>query len=169
MTYEIPQVTTPPVRGSAQRLQRTISTNETLNNSSNNIPGNSNTTGPRYSTKVTPGLRASPLPHYNQSASPTSNNSTMDGKSQVPGQQVQRLPVQYIRIYFGKTTIKTARNSLASLRTRLCQCFKMNNSFRLHYLDQDETTPIVVFDEKCFNIFLQSNVKKNLYMEKTKD
>jgi len=163
-TYDIPQVQqTPPSSRVVSAPRQRTHTSESPSKRSN-ASGNSNSTPTKYA-RTSPGIRG-PVPHY-PPASPGHNSSNLDGKSLVPTQG-PRVPV-YIRIYFDKLTIKTGRNSLDSLRRRLNELFHINNNFRLHYWDEDGTTKIDVFDEKCFNIFLQSNVKKNLIMEKTKN
>jgi len=165
MTYNLPPVIASP-RGSNQRRTPTLESPNTVHTNT----GNLSSTSPKFSSTRMPSNNSGPVPHYGNNYSENKQSLGNIGASNVVGSHNQniRLPMKYIRIYFEKWTIKTSRNSLASIRERLRQCFKMNNNFRLHYWDEDGIK-IDVFDEKCFNIFLQSNLKKNLIMEKTRD
>jgi hypothetical protein len=163
MTYNIPPPVIPSRPSSSQR--RSSSSIESPNSFQNNTGGGSSASKYSGVSRGTSG----PM-NYAINYAEIKQSALNVGAPNVVGPQNQNVrsasPVVYIRIYFEKTIIKTNRNSLASLRVRLRECFKMNN-FRLHYLDEDEITRIEVLDEKCFNIFLLSNVKKNLYMEKS--
>jgi len=164
MTYNLPPVIASP-RGS-QRRNPSLESPNTGYNSTGNLPATSNKFSgnrmPNISREI---VNSGPVPHYSE------KHSVNVGAANVVGSQNVKVavPMKYIRIYYEKWTIKTSRNSLASIRERVRQCFKMNNNnFRLHYWDEDGIK-IDVFDEKCFNIFLQSSVKKNLILEKTRD
>jgi len=74
----------------------------------------------------------------------------------------QRVP-KHIRVTYLGQTMKADPYSLASLKSRLIPCYPElgQKSWQFQYVDE-EGYNIDILDEKCFSIFLESSVPKDL-------
>uniref|UniRef100_A0A6B2L2X0 Bromo domain-containing protein n=1 Tax=Arcella intermedia TaxID=1963864 RepID=A0A6B2L2X0_9EUKA len=74
----------------------------------------------------------------------------------------QRIP-KHIRVTYLGQTMKADPYSLASLKSRLIPCYPElgQKAWQFQYVDEDGYN-IDILDEKCFSIFLESSVPKDL-------
>uniref|UniRef100_A0A6B2L0Q8 PHD-type domain-containing protein n=1 Tax=Arcella intermedia TaxID=1963864 RepID=A0A6B2L0Q8_9EUKA len=158
MTYNIPNPTTYP---------RTHMPNPTSPPKGTTLPPIS----PHLNNPAHAGVPVSPMypKNFATRTLPTSphsrSGSMVNGNYDVTGDVRMGVPVQYMRVHYEKKIVKADSTSLDSLKMRLKNCFDIQCNIRLYYLDEDKTR-INVFDENCFNIFLQSKIPKDLFMEK---